>query len=132
MTPRAVPSEFPKMNILLGMTAEAIHRKTCIIDIFLRMAIIASGLRMLAGQREFCLPTMVERDAPPAIGRMTGFTARGEAAGVHVIARMTVRASDAGVLESRRFMARFTGNRHMQPGEWKIRDAMVKYHILPP
>lgn len=132
MTVPAVFAELAAMHILLGVAAITIRWKARGGYIFSHVAVIATGFRMLACQRELRLPSMVESNPGPAVGRMTGFAPRREAACMHVITGMTVRASDARVLESRRCMAGLTGNCHMQSGQWKFRKPMVKDHILAP
>lgn len=132
MTVPAVFAELATMHILLGMAAKTIRCKARGGYIFSHVAVIATGFRMLACQRKLRLQPMVECNPGPAVGRMTGFATRREAARMHVITAVAVRASDASVLESRRGVAGFTGNCHMQSAEREIRKPVVEDYILAP
>lgn len=87
---------------------------------------------MGSSQLEARIATVIKSDPAPAIGTVAAFAARREATGMNVILGMTGRADSCSILEGGRLVARFAGHGDVQPKQWKVRNAMIKFHILTP
>ena len=70
----AILAEFSAMHIFPRVAAETSLGQARVARILLRVAGIASGFGMLAGQRELSLFAVIEVHSGPAVGAVTGFT----------------------------------------------------------